>query len=520
MAGSKSRETKVAPLSRAAKRGLLQSSKRFFLSIVIGQWPVIFVIGFSLLAPQFIGIYSESYRLIILALLVAVVYAAYSSGLRQGLVSAVLAVLFNTYILSNEVVTVSINDDAVRSILLLVVVLPGVASVIGYLKERNDFFLAKEKQARTQAEKSEQRLRFMAEAMPQKIFTANPSGKIDYLNQQWLEYSGLTFKELKSNNFTIMLHRDDNSEVERRWWHSMETGEPFQVESRLKRADGKFHWHLTRAEALRSNQGKIIMWVGSSTDIEDVRRTRRLEANTKQLIEERRQLKVLNKAKDEFISLASHQLRTPATGVKQYIGMLLEGYAGKISKQQRSMLRHAFDSNEREITIINDLLRVAQLDAGKVHLHVAKTNMTSLIQDVLDEQKSAFKARQQTITFAAGKTSIMAPIDAARMRMVLENLIDNAGKYTPDGKKIEVGLAKKAGRVLVTVADEGIGIEPEDKEKIFEKFARLESPLSVAAEGSGLGLYWTKQIIDLHGGSISVDSKPGEGSTFTLSLPA
>jgi PAS domain S-box-containing protein len=227
----------------------------------------------------------------------------------------------------------------------------------------------------------------------------------------------------------------------------------------------------------------------------------------------------LERAKDEFISLASHQLRTPATGVKQYLGMVLQGFAGDITDTQREMLVKAFESNERQLRIISDLLRVAHVDAGKIALKRSKTELGALIDDVVGEQSTIFAQRKQSLAFNRPSTDILAYIDQDAIRMVFENIIDNAGKYSPEGSQITITIEEFPESVQVSITDQGVGIGPRDKNKVFEKFSRIDNPLSVHAGGTGIGLYWAKKIIDLHRGRITYKSKLRKGTTFTVFLP-
>lgn len=232
------------------------------------------------------------------------------------------------------------------------------------------------------------------------------------------------------------------------------------------------------------------------------------------------ELIALNRAKDEFISLASHQLRTPATGVKQYLHMLLDGYAGELSPTQSQYVGRANESNERQLTIVNDLLKVAQLDAGKMSLRKTKLDLVDLARRVLDEQAANFAARQQKVTLTFHGKKLVASVDEGRMRMVFDNLIDNASKYTPVGKRISIDIAQaRNGHLRLRFKDEGVGISADDQKRIFDKFIRVDNPLSNAVGGSGLGLYIIKKIIDLHNGSVEVASTPGKGSVFTLIIP-
>lgn len=251
-------------------------------------------------------------------------------------------------------------------------------------------------------------------------------------------------------------------------------------------------------------------------------RLRVSEERFRSMVDQQTALVELNDAKDEFISLASHQLRTPATGVKQFIGMLLENYFGKISGDQRTMLEYAYESNERQLEVINDLLRVAQVDAGKVLLKKQKCDLAKMLEDIMQEQRAQFARREQRVLLDRPKEPVVAAVDRNRMRMVIENLIDNASKYTPDGKRITVSIHKlPLGKyVSIKVKDEGVGIAAQDMPKLFQKFSRLDNPLSIQVGGTGIGLYWAKKIVDLHDGSIALRSKPGRGTIFTVKIPA
>jgi len=224
-------------------------------------------------------------------------------------------------------------------------------------------------------------------------------------------------------------------------------------------------------------------------------------------------------AKDDLLSLASHQLRTPATVVKQYVGMLLQGYAGDLSKQQIDMLTNAYESNERQLDIINQLLYVARLDAGRITLRREKTDITRLVRDVAADQREAITGRTQELIFKLPKRSMFAEVDPHYMRMVFENLLSNAIKYTPPHGRLTMSARRLPGQLIIRVADNGVGIDPALQDSIFEKFTRVENALSTDVNGSGVGLYLTKQIVELHGGSIEVRSTPGEGSTFIVRIP-
>jgi len=227
----------------------------------------------------------------------------------------------------------------------------------------------------------------------------------------------------------------------------------------------------------------------------------------------------LNQAKDEFISVASHQLRTPATGVKQYIGMLLEGMMGDLTDMQREILSKAYDSNERQLRIVSDLLKVARIDAGKVILREVETDMNKLVADVVNEESEITKKRGQRIIFKPAPKPAIAWIDRNTIQMAIENLIDNASKYSEENTTITVSVKVNGTSVVVKIKDEGVGIDQKDNARLFEKFSRIHNPLSTQADGSGLGLYWVKKIVDLHNGTVGLESEVGRGTTFSVTLP-
>lgn len=238
------------------------------------------------------------------------------------------------------------------------------------------------------------------------------------------------------------------------------------------------------------------------------------------LTNQRNELIKLNTAKDEFISLASHQLRTPATAVKQYISLLLSGYAGPVNDDQTKFLQTAYDSNERQLNIISDLLKTAQLDSSRYLLQKDLQPLRILLREVIDDLRPTVELKQQTIVFHNNLvTTTRVMIDSNEMKLVFANLIENASKYSHPGTMILICLDKKDGSLEVRVVDQGVGLEGKDAKRIFDKFTRVNNELSDTVTGTGLGLYWVKKIIKLHQGTIKVESILGKGSTFTVRIP-
>ncbi|MDL2363263.1 MAG: PAS domain-containing sensor histidine kinase [Patescibacteria group bacterium] len=373
------------------------------------------------------------------------------------------------------------------------------------------------------ADLSEERFTELANNMSNLAWMAKADGWIYWYNKRWYEYTGTKPEDMEGWGWQLVHDPDELPRVLRAWQSSISSGKPFDMVFPLKGADGKFRPFLTRVVPVKNDDGEIVHWYGTNTDVDGIAQTaaRRdeLELTTAELREQRQHLIAMNKAKDEFISLASHQLRTPATSVKQYVGMLIEGYAGETTPQQQEFLQRAYNSNDRQLKIIDDLLKVALVDAGKVEPQLCEVKLAPLIQDVLDTQSDMFKKKEQDVSFVGADQTYSVRADPTLLRMVLENLTHNASKYTHCGKKIFVELRKNNRNVEIHVKDQGVGIPENQRQNLFQKFNRIPNELSTEVGGSGLGLYWAKKVIDLHAGQVNVVSTAGQGSTFTVLLP-
>lgn len=227
----------------------------------------------------------------------------------------------------------------------------------------------------------------------------------------------------------------------------------------------------------------------------------------------------LDMAKREFVSLASHQLRTPASGVKAFLSLLMDGHAGVLARNQRRFIKQAYDANNRQLEIIDNLLSLASIESGKLSLHKERTDIQDLIKRSIPGHSAVVKARKQRVHFKKIRRNLFVQVDQGAMQMALDNLISNASKYTLERGSITVAVRPAKAVVYIDVTDTGIGIAKKDLALLFQKFSRVSDPASKTVNGSGLGLYMAKYIVELHGGKISVQSKHGVGTTFTIKLP-
>jgi signal transduction histidine kinase len=239
------------------------------------------------------------------------------------------------------------------------------------------------------------------------------------------------------------------------------------------------------------------------------------------LIQRNEELLSLSQSKDEFIAITSHQLRTPATGVKQYLGLLLEGYADPLTPGQRVFIEKAYENNERQLHIVDDILRIAQLDLDKIKLNLEIFDITLLLHNAIESLEGKFEQRYQRVKYIAPSEPILATIDVDEFRLVVENILENASNYSPERKTISVKVSKtRTNEVKIDIKDQGVGIDQQDITKLFHKFSRINNPLTNAVNGTGLGLYFCKKIVELHGGRIKVRSSSGKSTTFTILLPS
>lgn len=239
----------------------------------------------------------------------------------------------------------------------------------------------------------------------------------------------------------------------------------------------------------------------------------------KQLERTNGKLKALDEAKDEFISMASHQLRTPLTSIKGYLSMVLEGDVGEIAPQQKEMLETAYVSAQRMVYLIADLLNVSRLQTGKFVIEPTETRLSDIVEQELTQLKESVAAKKITLTYDKPQDFPSLMLDETKIRQVIMNFIDNAVYYTPSGGNITIRLAQSPKSVEFTVVDNGIGVPKDEAHKLFTKFYRAGNARKARPDGTGLGLFMAKKVIVASGGAIIFKTKEGQGSTFGFTFP-
>ena len=366
---------------------------------------------------------------------------------------------------------------------------------------------------------SERRYRNLAEAIPQIVWRALPDGTIEYRNQRWFAYTGAG----AGDDTWMFLHADDRDACLERWKKALREEAPFQCETRILGADGKYRWHLRRALPERGREGEVVAWLGTDTDIDDRKRAddervqllvreraARFEAEAAQkraaelYIEAREAVDL----RDEFLTVAAHELRTPLTSLKLQSQSQMRRAEDETS---RMMLRQV----DRLCRLVDQLLDVSRISSGRLQIQLEHSDLRTLAVDVAGRLADEATSSGCSI-LVKGSEPMPIDCDPMRMEQVIANLLSNAIKYGR-GKPIELELSRAGASLQLVVRDQGIGVAPDDHVRIFERFERAVSVREYG--GLGLGLYISKQIVHAHGGTIAVSSEPGAGSTFTVELP-
>jgi signal transduction histidine kinase len=284
------------------------------------------------------------------------------------------------------------------------------------------------------------------------------------------------------------------------------------------------HYVSRDINALRTIRDELVIAIQNALSVQDVKDInetleQRIDEATKELRKSNSQLQRLDEAKDEFVSMASHQLRTPLTSVKGYLSMVLEGDVGKITDTQKKLLGEAFTSSERMVHLINDFLNVSRLQTGKFMLESRPLNLAKIVGQEVDSLQTTAVAHSMTLQYRAPSHFPILFFDESKIRQVVMNFIDNAIYYSKEHSTITITLEIEDAEAVLKVLDTGIGVPQAEQAHIFTKFFRAVNARRQRPDGTGVGLFLAKKVIVAHGGSMVFESTEGEGSTFGFRLP-
>ena len=344
---------------------------------------------------------------------------------------------------------------------------------------------------RLQEQEREKRFRFLLNAMPQQVWTAKPNGELDYVNEVVCADFGKDSAAIVGSGWQAFIHPDDLKNCLAHWMDALTNGSEYMIEFRLLFGDGTYKWHLGRAVPL-IEEGQVTLWLGTNTNIEFQ--------------------KTNEQRKDEFLSIASHELKTPLTSIKAFNQLMVRT---KDAMGLQEHLKKSADNIVRLEKLIDDLLDVTKITAGKMQYNMEAFHFENMLSDVVGGFRLI--ATHHEITIEQNEPAVFHG-DRFRLEQVLNNFLSNAVKYSPEGKKIIVNSRIEQENLVVSVEDFGIGIAKQNVNKLFERYYRVDNT-AMRFEGLGLGLFIASEILKRHKGNFWLESEEGVGSTFYFRLP-
>lgn len=352
---------------------------------------------------------------------------------------------------------------------------------------------------------SESKFRIIADAMPQMVWSTRADGYHDYYNQQWYDFTGMPVGSTDGKLWNGMFHPDDQDRAWALWQHSLETGETYEIQYRLRHRSGEYRWILGRALPVRDKSRRITRWMGTCTDI-----------HTQKVAEEK--LKESSRRKDEFLAMLAHELRNPLAPISTAAELI------KMISTEEQRIQQASDIISRQVTymtdLVDDLLDVSRVTRGLTELQKETLDLKTVIHNAIEQVRPLFGARQHDLRLRIAAADAYVLGDKTRLVQVVANILNNAAKYTPQGGEILLALEVDESEARIRVSDNGSGIGPSLLPHVFDLFTQGERTPDRAQGGLGLGLALVKTLTTLHNGWVEATSEGlGQGSTFTVGLP-
>jgi PAS domain S-box-containing protein len=352
---------------------------------------------------------------------------------------------------------------------------------------------------------SEARFRTIADAMPQMVWSTRADGAHDYFNHQWYEFTGVPEGATDGDGWNGIFHSQDQAAARERWRHSLDTGETYEIEYRLRHHSGAYRWVLGRALPIRDASGAIVRWMGTCTDIHEQVLAREL-------------LRAEDRRKDEFLAMLAHELRNPLAPIASGVA-LLERVAGNEAR-----VRQTADLIGRQAahlrSLVDDLMDVSGVARGLVTLKVERLDVRTVLADAVEQTRPLMDSKGHSLHMLVGPAPVPVMGDRKRLVQIFTNVLGNAAKYTPPAGRVVLEAGSDGAKAVVRVRDNGRGMTPELLARVFDLFVQGERSQDLGKGGLGIGLALVKRLVELHGGSVVADSAgAGQGSTFTIELP-
>jgi len=370
------------------------------------------------------------------------------------------------------------------------------------------------KRAEEALRNSETYFRELAERMPHVVWTNLPDGRVDWVNSRWLEYTGQSRDQVTSSPdaWMAVLHPEDRAHASRVYREGTNSGEGFTMEARFRRVDGEFRWFLNRSVPLRDSAGRLLKFIGTCTDIDDVKR-----ANAAADVA-RAEAEAASRLKDEFLAVLSHELRTPLNAVLGWAQILRE------CQLSGAPAEHALTVIERnaraQYRLVEDLLDMSRVVTGKLSFDMRIIDLSGVLDAALDGVRPAAANKDIELRAPSPGETLLVSGDPARLEQVIWNLLTNAVKFTAPGGRVDVKLRRVGGHAELVVADTGEGIAPDFLPHVFDRFRQADRGTTRRHGGLGVGLALVRAITAAHGGTVAASSPgTGGGATFVVRLP-
>lgn len=367
------------------------------------------------------------------------------------------------------------------------------------------------KRAEVALRASETRFREMADGAPVMIWITDVEGTCTFLSKPWYDYTGQTPATGLGIGWLDAVHPDDRETSGRIFRESNERVVPFRLEHRLRRADGEYRWAIDSAVPRFAVNGEYLGFIGSVIEISEQKEAEEALRRSAEALRE------ADRLKDEFLAVLSHELRTPLTSILGWAHMLANGRVG--DEDVRLGLDVIARSANAQVALIEDVLDISRMTTGKMRIDRRPTELLHAIEAAVHGVRPAAEAKHIDLQLRSIGRIGNASVDPDRMQQIVWNLLSNAIKFTPKGGHVELAVWRETGQVVIEVTDDGMGIAESFLPHLFERFRQADSSSRRVQSGLGLGLALTKDLVELHGGTIHVASEEGKGARFTVTIP-
>ncbi|MBN1134331.1 MAG: PAS domain S-box protein [Methanosarcinaceae archaeon] len=359
---------------------------------------------------------------------------------------------------------------------------------------------------------SEEKYRNIVETAQEGIWVLDKKGKTIYVNKRMAEMVGYPVKDMLGSHIFGFMDDETRSLVKSKMGH-WKQGFSYKHEIRFLRGDGSYIWTLLSTKTILDASGHYNGILGMITDISDLKKMEEIRLENESLI-------YANNIKSEFMAVMSHELKTPLSSIIGYSQLMKENIHGELNEKQEYYVNNILEGSKHLLDLINSILDMVRIEAGKMLLVIEEVSVPVTIEAILHFIEEQAKVHNVVLKKEMDPEVDIIEVDKQKFKQIMLNLLNNAIKFSKDGGGIVIIRTKRDGDMArISVSDTGIGIKKIDLKRLFLKFEQLDSSSARKYEGTGLGLSITKQLVEMHGGTIMVESKYGEGSTFTFSLP-